>query len=93
MDAPCSFYYYGDEVYFPDLKSRVTIFDRNDQLICHLGEDQQAYKQEGWPNLAKSFYRSNKFSSPHGVCVDSKGDVYVAEWIQDGRITKLARVK
>ncbi|RED64822.1 hypothetical protein [Cohnella lupini] len=31
MDAPCSFYYYGDEVVFPDLNSRVTILDRNDK--------------------------------------------------------------
>jgi DNA-binding beta-propeller fold protein YncE len=91
MDKPCSFYYFGDEVYFPDLNSRVTIFDRNDRLICHLGEDQQAYKQEGWPNLPKSYYRDNKFSSPHGVCVDSEGSVYVAEWIHDGRVTKLKR--
>jgi len=93
MDMPCSFYYYDHELYFPDLKSRVTVFDHHDRLICHLGEDQQAHKQEKWPNTAKTYYRANKFSSPHGVCVDSTGDVYVAEWIQDGRITKLARLK
>jgi len=92
MDMPCNFYFFGEEVYFPDLNSRVTIFDRNDRLITHLGEDQQAYKQKGWPNLPKSYYRSNKFSSPHGICVDSKGSIYVAEWIHDGRVTKLARV-
>ncbi|RAP76920.1 6-bladed beta-propeller [Paenibacillus montanisoli] len=91
MDMPCSFYYFGDEVYFPDLHSRVTVFDRSDRLITHLGEDQQAYKQKGWPNLPKDYYRPNKFSSPHGVCVDSKGNVYVAEWIFDGRVTKLIR--
>jgi DNA-binding beta-propeller fold protein YncE len=89
MDMPCSFYYHGENVYFPDLDSRITIFDKNDRLICHLGEDQQAYKQVGWPNLPKPYYRDNKFSSPHGVCVDSHGSVYVAEWIFDGRITKL----
>jgi len=93
MDMPCSFYYDGDEMYFPDLHSRVTIFDKNDRLISHLGEDQQAYKQQGWPNLPKSYYRPDRFSSPHGVCVDSKGNVYVAEWIIDGRITKLARIR
>lgn len=92
MDMPCSFYFHGTEMYFPDLNSRVTVFDGNDELILHLGEDQQAYKQGGWPNLSKSYYRPNKFSSPHGVCVDSNGSVYVAEWISDGRITKLVRV-
>ncbi|MEC0093884.1 NHL repeat-containing protein [Paenibacillus macquariensis] len=91
LDMPCSFYFQGDEVYIPDLDSRITIFDKNDRLICHLGEDQQAYKQTGWPNLPKSYYRDNKFSSPHGICVDSQGSVYVAEWIVDGRVTKLSR--
>ncbi|NIK78755.1 DNA-binding beta-propeller fold protein YncE [Paenibacillus castaneae] len=89
LDMPCSFYFQGDEVYIPDLDSRITILDKNDRLICHLGEDQQAYKQAGWPNLPKSYYRDNKFSSPHGICVDSQGSVYVAEWIVDGRVTKL----
>lgn len=92
MDLPCSFFFYEDEMYFPDLHSRYTIFDKNDTLITHLGEDQQAYKQEGWPNLPKAYYRVDRFSSPHGVCVDSKGNVYAAEWISDGRVTKLLRV-
>lgn len=93
LDLPCSFYFWGDEVYLPDLNSRVTVLDRQDRLITHLGEDQQAYKQQGWPNLPKSYFRPDKFSSPHGVCVDSQGNVYVAEWISDGRITKLVRQK
>ncbi|MCZ8511721.1 hypothetical protein O9H85_04645 [Paenibacillus filicis] len=91
LDLPCNFYFFGDEVYIPDLNSRVTVLDREDRLITHLGEDQQAYKQQGWPNLPKSYFRPDKFSSPHGVCVDSQGNVYVAEWISDGRITKLVR--
>lgn len=91
MDMPCNFYYDGDEVVFPDLHSRITIFDKNDRLITHLGEDQQAYKQQGWPNLSLDYFQANKFSSPHGVCVDSQHNIYVAEWTQYGRITKLVR--
>ncbi|WP_274361979.1 hypothetical protein [Paenibacillus thermotolerans] len=91
MDMPCSFYFHGDEMYFPDLHSRITIFDKEDRLITHLGEDQQAYKQQGWPNLPPAYFRGNRFSSPHGVCVDSKGNIYVAEWTVNGRITKLTK--
>ncbi|BBI31623.1 NHL repeat-containing protein [Cohnella abietis] len=89
MDQPCSFFFFEGKMYIPDLNSRVSIYDQNDRLCAHLGEDQQAYKTEGWPNLAKSYYRADRFSSPHGLCVDSKGNVYVAEWIHDGRLTKL----
>jgi len=92
MDMPCSFYFAGDEMFFPDLHSRVTIFDANDRLITHLGEDQQAYKQKGWPDLPSEYFRTGRFSSPHGVCVDSKGNVYVSEWIAVGRMTKLAPI-
>lgn len=91
MKMPCSFYFHGSEVVFPDLHSRVTILDSEDRLITHLGDDPQAHQQEGWPNLPKSYYRRDKFSSPHGVCVDAQGNVYVAEWISDGRVTKLVR--
>jgi hypothetical protein len=91
LDWPCSFYFHGDELYIPDLHSRVTILDRHDRLITHLGEYQQAYKKEGWPNLPESHVRPNRFSSPHGVCVDSQGHLYVAEWLQRGRVTKWAR--
>jgi DNA-binding beta-propeller fold protein YncE len=91
MDMPCNFYFDGDDMFFPDLHSRVTIFDGNDHLNTHLGEDQQAYKQTGWPNLPLDYFQPDKFSSPHGICVDSQHNVYVAEWTQFGRITKLVR--
>ncbi|QCT03629.1 NHL repeat-containing protein [Paenibacillus algicola] len=91
MKMPCSFYFFEDEIIFPDLLSRITILDRNDELIAHLGDDPEASKQQGWPNLPKSYYRPDRFSSPHGVCADREGNLYVAEWIEFGRVTKLVR--
>lgn len=92
LDAPCCFYQFGDELYIPDLHSRVTIFNRNDQLITHLGEDETAWRKEGWPTRPASERQPDKFVSPHACCVDPQGDIYVVEWVPDGRITKLARV-
>ncbi|MDF2959581.1 MAG: hypothetical protein K0S39_1316 [Paenibacillus sp.] len=91
MKRPCSFYFHGTDLYFPDLDSRLTVMNGDDEIILHLGDDPEANKQQGWPNLPKSYFRPDKFSSPHGVCVDSHGDVYLAEWISDGRITKLIK--
>lgn len=89
MDEPCSFYEHNGELYIPDLKCRVTIIDEQDRLIAHLGEDKTNAGKPDWPNLAPGSIAPGTFSSPHGVCVDSKGSIYVAEWTQHGRITKL----
>lgn len=93
MDLPCSFFFHGEYMIFPDLHSRVTIFDGNDRFVMHLGEDQQAYKQKGWPNLPETYFRGNRFSSPHGVCADPAGNIYVAEWTINGRVTKLTKLQ
>jgi DNA-binding beta-propeller fold protein YncE len=87
---PCSFFQYQDELYIPDLHSRITILDKEDKLITHLGETRN-FQVKGWPNLAKEDLEPGKFSSPHGICVDAHGDIYLVEWIEYGRITKLVR--
>lgn len=91
VDMPCNFCFHGDHLYFPDLHSRVTIFDGDDRLVTHLGEDPQAHRQAGWPNLPESYYRPDKFNAPHRVSVDSRGNLYVAEWVEHGRLTKLTK--
>jgi hypothetical protein len=92
LRRPCCFFQFGDDMYIPDLEARVTIFDRNDKLIIHLGDNPDAPKTPGWPNIQDKL-QQGKFNSPHSCCVDSRGDLYVAEWITTGRVTKLKRVK
>ena len=54
---------------------------------------------EGWPNNADEsgspiptkLLESGKFNSPHGMAVDADGNIYVAEWLIGGRVTKLAK--
>ncbi len=91
LDLPCCFYTHGEELYIPDLHSRVTILDKDDKLLAHLGEDAEAWKKEGWPRRPETEWADDRFVSPHGLCVDSEGSIYVAEWVPTGRITKLVR--
>jgi DNA-binding beta-propeller fold protein YncE len=88
---PCCFYQFGDEIYIPDLRGRVTIFDKNNKLITHLGDNPGVWEKKGWPNLPPEEIQVGKFNSPHALCVDSRGDIYVVEWIATGRLTKLHR--
>ena len=82
----------------PDLSARVTLLDGQDQVIAHLGEDpewraqvvkdgmkpRKNQKGEGW--------ESGKFLHPHDACFDEHGNIFVAEWVDTGRITKLRKV-
>ena len=35
---------------------------------------------------------SATFISPHSACWDKDGNIYVVEWVNDGRITKLRHI-
>lgn len=88
---PCHFDRVRDELYIPDLFGRMAIFDKNNKLITHLGDNPDVWKIKGWPNLSQSDWEVAKFVSPDAACVDAKGDLHVVEWIAVGRVTKLER--
>ena len=91
---PCHFDINAEgDLLIPDLHGRVTIFDKNNQLVTHVGDNPGIEKTEGWPNLPKETWVPGKFISPHSACWDRNGDMYVGEWIRIGRITKLERVQ
>ena len=88
----------GDVMLVPDLSARITLLDKDDKVITHLGEDpewraavlkdgmklRREEKGEGWV--------SGKFLHPHDACFDAAGNIFVAEWVNTGRITKLRKV-
>jgi DNA-binding beta-propeller fold protein YncE len=90
MKQPCCFFQWRDEMYVPDLQARVTVLGKDDRPVAVLGDAPEMPKTEGWPNI-QPHLKPGKFSSPHACCVDSRGDVYVAEWVSTGRVTKLQR--
>ena len=92
LRRPCHFDQRGEELYIPDLHGRVTIFDRNNRLITHLGDNPDVWKRKGWPNIPHEDRTAGKFIAPHAACTDARGDLYVVEWVSDGRVTKLRRV-
>jgi hypothetical protein len=89
---PCHFNYFknGDTV-IPDLGAKVTLLDKNNQVIEHLGDD-SASKWRDTRKLSRDHFTPGKFVAPHGACFDHSGNIFVVEWVEVGRVTKLRKV-
>jgi hypothetical protein len=89
---PCHFHYFknGDMV-VPDLGARVTVMDKHNQVIEHLGDD-SASKYRETRAMSRDHFTPGKFVCPHGACFDRDGNIFVVEWVEVGRVTKLRRV-
>lgn len=88
---PAHFDIRGAVLLVPDLHARVSLFDRNNHPIVHLGDDPAwiaEVKKLKIRNDPKE-WQPGKFVHPHDACFDRDGNIYVVEWVQTGRVTKL----
>jgi hypothetical protein len=93
MRRPCHFDQAPNgDLLIPDLWGVVTIYDKNNKAVTQLGDNQGVWEKKGWPNLPRDSWQTGKFISPHAACWDKHGDIYVVEWIGEGRVTKLRKV-
>jgi hypothetical protein len=91
-NLPCHFNIYRNgDVVIPDLGARVTLIDRNNKVIEHLGDDSQSNWKET-RKLSRDNFAPGKFVCPHGACFDHTGNIFVVEWVEVGRVSKLRRV-
>jgi hypothetical protein len=89
MRAPCHFHQRQAELLIPDLESRVTILDGNNKLIVHLGDGGHYKELRAKPREA---FIPGKFVAPHSAYFDHEGNIFVVEWVEVGRVTKLRRI-
>jgi hypothetical protein len=88
---PCHFDQQGTDILIPDLHGRVTIFDKDNKLVTHLG-DNPKNEQRGKNGVLKEALTPGDFCTPHGAIWDKAGNIFVAEWLPYGRVTKLKKV-
>lgn len=93
----------GDVMMIPDLHTRVSLFDKNNKLIVHLGEE---LPWRAWVvgsldaknNLGPAvrtqpkLWRPGRFVHPHDAAFDHDGNIFVVEWVSTGRVTLLKKV-
>lgn len=89
--APCHFHERKGDIVIPDLWARVTLLDRDNKVIAQLGDA----GADSWKPIragAREGFPVGKFVCPHGACFDHEGNIFVVEWVEIGRVTKLRRV-
>jgi len=76
----------------PELRACVTLLDGNNQVVARLGRAVERLDQitdlRGQPDQ----WLDGQFVHPHDACFTPTGDIFVAEWVGTGRVTKLERV-
>lgn len=84
----------GDLLLVPELKARVSILDKNYKPIVELGSDVERISADKGKTIRgdEKQWQDGKFVHPHDACFDNQGNIYVAEWVGTGRVTKLKKV-
>jgi hypothetical protein len=90
MRQPCHFGFHQNLMVVPDLKSVVSLFDEKGKLAMQLGDGADVPGLRGKP---KSAFVPGKFVHPHDILCLKNGDILVAEWLPQGRITLLKRLR
>ena len=70
----------GDIMLVPDLHARITLLDKENQVITHLGDD-ESWREKA---LSKGFrtkrteWQDGRFVHPHDACFDKNGNIFCA---------------
>jgi DNA-binding beta-propeller fold protein YncE len=92
VSSPCHFSSRKGKVVIPDLDARVTLLDEKNNVIGHLGAAEDPKAARALRTKDRTEFEPGKFICPHGACFDHAGNIFVVEWVEVGRVTKLRKV-
>ena len=78
----------------PELFGRVSLLDKDDQVVAQLGDDAERIRRTRSSRFAAT--RAN--GDPDDLSIRTMrasmpmGNIFVAEWVATGRVTKLRRL-
>jgi hypothetical protein len=83
-----------DLMVVPELGARVTLLGPTNQVVAHLGADVERVTAASGKSIRANpkQWQQGKFVHPHDACFNAAGDIFVAEWVATGRVTKLKRL-
>jgi hypothetical protein len=91
LRRPCQVSIHGDFAVVSELEGRVTILDKDNAPVAFLGDNPRISQ---WANyqLQPNEIAPATFSAAHGCHIDKDANIYISDWNQTGRITKLVRI-
>ncbi len=83
-----------DLMVVPELYARVTLLDGKNRVVARLGDDSKRIRADKGFAVRRDAKKwlSGRFVHPHDACFDRDGNIFVAEWVGTGRVTKLVRL-
>ncbi len=85
---------YKDVMLVPELQARVSLLDGKNNIIARFGDD-ATWREEVMGRKVRedaNRWPVGKFIHPHDACFDADGNIFVAEWVASGRVSKLRRL-
>ncbi|WP_207396787.1 peptidase [Bremerella alba] len=83
---------WNDWMIVPELHARLSIVDKDYQVLAQLGDDVKRVTSSKQLRSQPENWTSGKFVHPHDACFGPNGDIFVAEWVSTGRVSKLKRL-
>ena len=92
LRMPAAVHIRGDYALIPELQGRVTVLDKDGNIVAQLGDNPVAEQRANF-GLPPDQWKDGICNSPHGGSIDRDGDLIVTEWSQFGHLHKFARAK
>jgi hypothetical protein len=83
-----------DLLLIPELHARISILNSKNEVVAQLGDDvaRVTSKDGGKIRTNPKAWNPGKFVHPHDACFTPEGDIFVAEWVGTGRVSKMKRL-
>jgi hypothetical protein len=91
--SPRHFDRLGNLVVIPDLDAVVTLIDEENRVVAELGDGFTTFEQvRSLRTKSRDHFTPGKFVCPHDAAFDKDGSIFISEWVNVGRVTKLQKV-
>ena len=92
LRMPAAVHIRGDYAVFPELQGRVTVLDKEGNIVAQVGDNPNAAQRANY-GLPPAQWQDGVCNSPHGACIDKDNNLIVAEWSQFGHLHKFVLKK